>query len=425
MLKGPLARGSLFMILTTGATGGFGYFYWLIAARLVNAESVGYTAAAMSLATGISLVTNLGFGNYAVERLPSLEGTASWARLLARALWPAVLLTSLVGAVVQVLIADSLLHAHGSRLWIVLILTVAAAGLTFTSVLNFVFISARRADLGFVLGVSLGLGKLLSLALLIVADRSSMVLLAGWAASIVLSCGVGGLVLLPTMGHGRLMIPGLQRPSRSDLGRVLGHHMTSIGGMLTPYLLPLVVLYRLGPVQNAYFYITWMLGSIFFILSPSIAFALFAESSRDVGVLASETRHAFRLISAVLPVPILAAVLGGHLVLLLFGPGYAEQGYILLVILAVAAIPDAVSNVAITVLRVRGKLHWAAILNSAMGVMALGGAWLALPSMGISGAGFAWFGAQVVGSIAVAPLLLRMARRHAHDRRSTPDSARS
>lgn len=425
ILREPLARGSLFMILATAATGGFGYLYWLIAARLVNAETVGYTAAAMSLATGISLVTNLGFGGYAVERLPGLEGTASWARLLARAIWPAVLLTSFVGAVIQVLMVDSILHPQGTRIWIVLVLTVAAAGLTFASVLNFAFISGRRADLGFVLGISLGLGKLLSLALLIVANHSSMVLLTGWAASIVLSCAVGGLVLLPIMGHGKIEIPGMQMPSRSDLARILGHHLTSIGGMLTPYLLPLAVLYRLGPVQNAYFYVTWMLGSIFFLLSPSIAFALFAESSREVSVLASETRHAFRLISVVLPLPILAAVLGGRFVLLLFGPGYAEQGYVLLVILAVAAIPDAVNNVAVTVLRVRGKLHWSTILNGAMGIIALGGAWLALPSMGISGAGLAWFGAQILGSIAVSPMLLRMARSHAHDQRSTPEAPRS
>ena len=235
------------------------------------------------------------------------------------------------------------------------------------------------------------------------------IMLSGWTVALVLSCAIGICLLAPRVGHGRLGRPRVLRPTRSDLGRVLGHHVTSVGGIMTPYILPIIVVARLDAASNAYFYTSWMIGSVFFIISPAVSNSLFAEGSRSRAALAERTRRALRLLAILLPLPILAGVLLGRYILMIFG-AYAEHGYTLLVILAVSALPDALTNVAVAVLRIKGHLRRSSALNTGMGLVALAGAWAFLPVWGLEAAGIAWLTAQVLGAVTVTPMLLRTLR---------------
>jgi O-antigen/teichoic acid export membrane protein len=407
-LHEPMIRSSVVTMGGTVVSAGLGYLYWLIVARLAVTAQVGYASSAMSLVTGLSLVTNLGVCGFVVERMPGLEGRRAWARTLKRTLWPTALLSFAVTAAVEIVVVLSAVDPAQRGLQAILVASAAALGLTFVEILTVVFISARRAELAVLLGAVVGVAKVASLAVFLFGGAGVSSLLIGWAAAILLSCVVGALVLLPRAGLGRLGGPTLGRWAHADLRSVLGHHLTSVGGLMVPYLLPTLVVYRLDATRNAYFYATWMFGSIFFMISPSVESALFVEGVRDRLRLAANTRRAFRLLGLLMPVPILLGVFGGRYLLRVFGGDYARNGSVLLAILAIAAVPDAVTNIGAGVLRATGRLRWSALLNVAMGVISLGGAWFALPVMGITGAGVAWLAAQSVGSLAVAPMLCRL-----------------
>ena len=108
--------------------------------------------------------------------------------------------------------------------------------------------------------------------------------------------------------------------------------------------------------------------------------------------------------SALLIIPaILIMIAGGKIILRVFGASYAAAGYGLLIVLAISAIPDAVSNVAVAVCRVRSQLGYSAALNLGILIAALAGAWVLMPRLGIIGAGIAWGGAQLLGAIASLP----------------------
>lgn len=404
-LTDHLLRSSIFNFGSTVATAGLGFFYWLIAARTVKASVVGYAAGAMSLAAALSLLTCLGINNFLVERLPPLERSPQWGDFLAKCLWPATVLTAVLSTVAEVLFARSLLGASRHGHLLIVALVVAAAGLTFTNVLDKVFLSARRADLGLVLNSILGSTKLLSLAGALLIRPTVDSLLFAWSAGVVVTSLIAAFGLVPRLRQGRLVGPRWQRAPRSAIARVFGHHVTSLGAMMTPLLLPPLVVYRLSATDNAYFYSTWMLGSVFLIISPAIAASLFAEGARDLSSLPAAGRRALRLLGYLLPLPILVGVVGGHEILRIFGRQYADHGFLLLATLAISAIPDAVTNVAVPLLRLRGSLRWSATLNVGMGILALGGAWVAMPWFGIVGAGLAWLLAQTVGAVAVAPFL--------------------
>src|SRR5260370_891600 len=142
----------------------------------------------------------------------------------------------------------------------------------------------------------------------------------------------------------------LAGPRGAYLRRLLGQHLTCLGGAMTPLVMPVLVVARLGVTLNAYFYITWMMGAIFFTVSPSVSTALFAEGVRARTDLRSTVAKALRVISVMLVPAMIMMIIAGKFVLGMFGPPYAAAGYGLLVLLAISALPDAVSNVAVAVL---------------------------------------------------------------------------
>jgi hypothetical protein len=290
------------------------------------------------------------------------------------------------------------------------------------------FIAARRA--GGLLAVQglVSLFKVLLVVPLCAAGLGAPGLVVAWVASSVIGVAVGGLWLLPRLGLGarpgrtahRRRADRMHDAHRSDRARharpprrpgwktdylwhLVGQHLTSVGGQLTPLILPILVVLRLGTGPNAYFYITWMIGSVFFMVSPSISNALFAENVRARSGLRSTVVKAFRVISFLLLPTMVIMVAGGKLILGIFGPAYAGVGYWLLVLLAISAVPDAVSNVAVAVYRATNRLGYSAAINIGILIVTSASAWCLMPRFGLIGVGFAWLGAQLLGALVSIP----------------------
>jgi Na+-driven multidrug efflux pump len=173
------------------------------------------------------------------------------------------------------------------------------------------------------------------------------------------------------------------------------------------YVLPVLVTWRRSSAENAYSSVTWMSGGLLFMVSAAVSLALFAEGAHAPRAMAATVRAGIRIVVAVLAPAIAICVLAGGSLLALFGAAYARHGTVLLVVLAVAAVPDAITNLAVGAWRVQGRLVAATLLNLGMSALALTLAWLWLPRHGIAGAGVAWLIAQSMGSIAVLLTLRR------------------
>jgi O-antigen/teichoic acid export membrane protein len=275
---------------------------------------------------------------------------------------------------------------------------------TSSDLLDYTFIAERRTSLMLVRNGVSSLAKLLVLIpLAFLAPRSGPLdLAATWALSGLLGT-VAGVALCHYRVH-RLSWTGLSgaRAELVELARPsVMHHLISVGGLIPTYLLPMAVTARLGAQDNAYFYVTWMVGSAIFMISPAVSSALFAEGSHDTNGLRRTSNRSLMTTLGVIVLPAAALCLVGHLVLSVFGAGYAAAGYPLLIVLILSAFPDTVTNVAIATLRVRNMLAGAVLVNGSMAVISVAGAWLLTPRLGIIGAGEAWLGAQTVGALGV------------------------
>lgn len=428
-----LVRNSLYLMASTIVTAGLGYVFWTLAAHAFTSQEVGIGSAVISLCSTAALLTYLGSSAILVERLPASEYSSEWNTILIRV----CLVTAGVTAVATTVVVPMLLGSKDYRLFFgampsIILAVVGAAAWTLVNLLGAAFIAARHAGRFLSVQALVSTAKVLFVLLLAGAGAGATGIVAAWVASAVLGVVVGVVWFVPKMGLGHR--PGfhprrrataaadfrlhqhrrprhrraLALPTGSSLRHWLGQHLTSAGGGLTPLVLPVLVVLRLGVTQNAYFYITEMVGMAFFMVSPSVAGAVFAEGVRAHSDLRSVVTKALRVIFVMLAPAMAVMIVFGRLILGLFGVSYAAAGYGLLLLLAIAAVPDAVSNVAVVICRVTRRLGYSTALNLGIMVITLGGAWLLMPPLGIAGVGVAWLGAQTIGAIASLPVFTQL-----------------
>ena len=175
-----------------------------------------------------------------------------------------------------------------------------------------------------------------------------------------------------------------------------------VSARFPPLLFPVLVVAYLSASQNAYFYFTWSMAAIFFMISTSISQALFSEGTNASNLGPTVKRAVLLTLLCLVPVCGIAFIFAGPL-LGLFGHNYAVHGATLLRICAIAAFPDAVTNLYISVLQVSRRLLQAVALNLFMAVVSIGLALGLLRHFGIVSIGWAWLAGQASGvAIAIA-----------------------
>ena len=427
-----LVRNSLLMMTSTAATGLLGYLFWFAVARLFNSADVGTASAVISLCSTVALLIYLGPAAMLIERLHVYERSPAWTSFLRWTCVATAAVTALVAAVTIPLIEHS--RGYGSFFGspdAAVLAVIGAAACTVVNMYGSAFIAARRADGLLAVQGLVSLVKVLLVLPLFAIGLGAPGIVVAWVVSSLIGVALGAFWLLPRLGLGRpvpageaaeepagsdgsdAVAPGRQEPrSRAIAVRhLIGQHLTSVGGSVTPLVLPVLVAVRLGVVTNAYFYITWMIGSVFFVVSPSISNALFAESVRAGSGLQATVAKALRVTSVLLAPAMVVMVVGGKLILGIFGQAYVSAGYGLLILLAVSALPDAVSNIAVAVCRATNRLGYSVAINIGVLVTTVTCSWLLMPRLGLVGVGVSWLGAQLIAAIACIPAYLNLDRK--------------
>lgn len=399
-----LLRNSVYIMMTTALTAATGYLFWIIAARMYPAEDVGLASALVGVMMLAATLANLGIGPTLIQALPQRSSGQAWSLTLNAVIATGIIASLLTGTVAAVIlpVLSPKLAVVGHQAGFTTALIAGVPMLSLAALLDAMFTAERAA------------GKMLARTAAFAGMRIPLLvtpILLGylgalaicWAWILAAGCSVvAGALLIPRLRRSyRLETRGILAQMRAMLRTVAGHQLISLGAILPIYLLPVFVVARLSLEQNAYFYTTWQVGSLFFMVSPSVAVALLAEGAHAPTEIFQKARSSVLLIVVLLLAPMVFAGLGGPLILAMFGAKYALTGYPLLLILVASAIPDAITNVYVAALRVRRYLAAAACLNLGMAAMTMTLAWLLLPTLGIEGAGWAWLFAQSAGTLVV------------------------
>jgi O-antigen/teichoic acid export membrane protein len=389
---------SLYLVLNTGLQAAFGFMFWIVAAHLFSVGEVGRATALVSASSLIGSVTlfglNTGIGRY----LPDSHNPHA---LISCSL-TLVAACGAVGALLYILltpfIAPKLSFVEKSPA-----LTVGFALITSTNALNTltdsVFVASRRAKYStFTDGIVGGIGKVIFAFAL--AGAGTYGAFVASTMGVVLA-SVASLILIFTTMHSRL---DLKRPLHTlkPLLKFSGaNYIGNVFSMVPGLVVPVILLDRTGAESAAYFFVVFQIAQIVYAAAFALEQTFLAEGSRANADMRSLKRRSRRILVMLCVPAALSIVGGGRWLLLAFGRSYYQNGYISLVILALAAGPIAANYWFLTVLRLAGKLRAIVGINATYAVGTCLLAWVGAPH-GLSAVAVAWFGGALIAACVAA-----------------------
>jgi O-antigen/teichoic acid export membrane protein len=393
-----LARASGLILVTSIVTALLGFGYWVLAARSYQSSVVGTAAVSVSMMTLASLVSTLGTTAAPVQRIPLRTTSREWNLTVTVSL----LVSALAGAAAGVIGWAILLAVVSSpALRAPSYLAAIALGVAFTNlgmVLDSVWVVERLTHWRLLTNTLTSIAKIPLLVLPLSHMQGAAGIQWGWTASV----GLGvctGIILLIRRRHYRLVLGGLWPELYAMRRSMVGNHVMSVGASAPTYVVPVLVGALVSSSETAYFYAAWRIGSLFFLAASSVSNALFAEGARAA---ASAVRRAQRAILVVVPVLFAVTalmVLAGPALLSAYGAAYRARALGLLLLLIVAAVPDAITAVYRTVLRIGGQYVQGGVLMWGLALIQVALTWPLVLTFGITGAGVAWLIAETVGVV--------------------------
>lgn len=403
----PLARASSALIVTTALNAVLGLLYWVLAARLYSAHTVGAAAGAIS---AMMFVTSLGWlglqfvlirfvavaGDRAGRLIIGTYAGAGAAGLIAGVVFLVGFAASTGLGFVASTPATVAVFLAGSMAWIVFSLQdPALIGLRRSG-----WVPIENAAFG-----ALKAGLLAAAA----ASGSAWAIFGSWVgAAAVFAVVINVLIFRSVLP--RAPAPDGALPTRRGIVRfAAGQHAVAVLAAVPDMLVPLLVLGLLGPAANAHYYSAWTVGFSLRLLAVNIANALLSEAARAEHDLPALLRSAGKLAAGLLLPLTVIIVAGAPLIMAIFGEGYDEATG-LLRIFALSLLPFAIVTGILTIERVGQRTSLALLIAAVSTIATITVDIVLIPKLGVSGAGWGWLTGQLLAAATGVVVMVRRSR---------------
>ena len=185
-----------------------------------------------------------------------------------------------------------------------------------------------------------------------------------------------------------------------------GEYVASLAWQAANYFTPLLVIAQAGATANAHYYVAAQIAYTLFLVSSNVTDALVAEGDRAQDGLAHKVRRTSAQTALILVPGVAVTVLAARPIMSMFGSGYTGEAAFVLRLLALAAVPNAVSTVVIAVAHVRRRMSIVIAIQSVMSVLTLGLSWVLIGPYGVQGVAWAWLIAQVLSAVLAVGIAL-------------------
>lgn len=333
--------------------------------HLYSVRAVGLAAAALSATGLITTISQLGLNYSLVRFLPTSPRRTD----LINSVLTASTLVALAGAAIfLVLPAAHKLYALGGIAFAVAFLFATAMSAGNGQIFN-VFVADRAVGQTVRPNIVSSLTRVAAPAALLFLGVSGAYVAQGIVP--VLVDTVILTILLARRGH--KFRPTLSSDATRDLRRFsAGTYLAGLIGGAPLIVLPLVILARFGPSQNAYWYAAMAGASVLFGVPGLVSQALLAEAAHQPAKRrALVFRAAIMIVGVMLPVLVIA-YFAAPFGLALLGQHYAADGLATLRLLIIAAAMSSVNYITGTILYLAKKTFVIAAINTVDAVIVLG-----------------------------------------------------
>jgi O-antigen/teichoic acid export membrane protein len=403
--RSPQHRDGLALILSSAITSVLGLLFWLVAARLYDPVTVGVNSSLLAAMTLLGTIAQLNLGNALLRFVPVAgQGTR---RLVALCYLVAVAAAAVAGAVFALGApwwAPALVTAFGPA-ELLAFLAVATPVWTMFVMQDYVLPAIKRA-------AAVPAENLLFsvLKLVFLAGAAALGLWSGIAASWLAATAV--TVLAVTVWLVRVLprwdgvdrVPAASAPGVTvrDVATFVRADYAGVVFLLAAVFgLPLVVLARLGAEAAAVYNVVWPIAYALYLVVNGMGQSLVAHAAAEPYKLEAARRAMVGKALVILVPAVLACAVLAQPLLSLFGTHYAGTGSLLLVLLALSAIPNSVNWSVVWAARVRGDGRVLFCLPAAITVAVITGSWILMPAMGVLATGVAWLAVQSLAAVGV------------------------
>jgi O-antigen/teichoic acid export membrane protein len=366
-----LYRNSLFLMGSTFIVAISGFLYWLLAAHVYSTRSVGLVATIIAISNVVMVLSALGYDNSFIRFLPKAKNRDEQLDTGFTITALASLIVSSAYLVIIHLFVPKLSFVDGSIFWIALFLAYMVTWmLNFLN--NYPFIAYRITHIVF--GINTGMGFIRLVFLFLFKPLGLTGLFLSYAVAVFLAMIVTFYYMKKTMNyrfHLRINWPEFKRTQRY----ALLSYLSIVFLTLPAYILPTFVVSKLGASDAAYYYIVAVIIAALNVIPQATSQSLFAEGVWLRRKLNEQLVKAFKIIYLLTIPAVLVLVVGGSLILKMFGGGYQKSGYLLLVLLAISGLPKALSYMLSAILRVEHHVGRVALIYGIYALIILGGSY--------------------------------------------------
>jgi len=400
----PLYRNAYALIFSSATTSGFGLVYWILAARIYTTESVGLNSAVIAAMIFLANLSHFNLTN-ALNRFLPKAGRETGRIIIYFYLisLSAALVSSLIFIFAVEVWAPALSFLKTSP-YFILGFALATMSWCIFSLQDSAFVGLRRATWVPIENLIFALAKI-ALVVSFATLLPKFGIFASWTISVaVLILPVNLLIFLRLVPQHMKATAGRAEPVLPSgiVKFVAGDYFASLIGTASFILLPLIVLERSGASANAYYYMSWTIAYSFYLVSQNMGMSLITEAAADQTKLSIYSYRAFIQTVRLLAPAVAAMVIGAPYILSLFGKEYAAEGALLLRLLCLSALPNIVTSLYLSIVRVQRRMRALILALTSLCVLVLTLSYILLDLYGIAGIGLAW----LLSQIAVAAVLI-------------------
>jgi O-antigen/teichoic acid export membrane protein len=327
-----LTFNALSLMTATVATNALGLVFWTEAARIGSPRVVGHAAAAIAALTLLATISQLNLTNVFVRLLPSAGRLGR--RLIARGYLAVVTLSLAVGALyVFSGLGDGIVRG-GIATQVAFV--VAVPVLALFALQDSVLTAVRRAPWVAAENISFATGKLALLPALLLLPIGGGIVIS-WVVPAAVAVIVVSALLFSRVLRGLEHMEGTLPPRRRLMSFVAGEYVTAIWATAATQLMPLIVAWRLGPAQVAYFTLPWLISMGITLLLWNVASAVVVELAGAHDRSGELLQRTLLLWAGVVTGALVVCVFAAGPLLSLAGPSYAAHGAELLRLIGCSA----------------------------------------------------------------------------------------
>jgi len=393
-LKNSFYRNSLYIALGRFSDAGFGFLFWTLAAQLYSVGEVGIATALISSLGLVMTFSRLGFDTAIIRFMPSYDHS----KVFSTCLWITTGAVVVVGMIY--LAAIDLISPEISFIkdYAPLFLLFAIFN-SVTLISGNAYLSFRRANVKLVQNLIMGVRLPLLLPFTFLGSLGIFYAF-GFAY---LAAAVFALVI--TRSYVTLSPRVDWEFTRNTFNFSSFNYLANLFLNIPPYIIPILILNLLSPVDAALYYIAFAIGNLVLIIPNAMSTSFFVEGSHGFNLRKGVIRNLIATYAILIPA-VLLIIIFGDILLGLFGKEYLAA-FNLLRIIAASSLFVTIYNLFIPFQNIRLQFGGVVVVNLIWFVLLLGLSYIFLPLFGVIGGGYAWAITHIILDIVIITFVKR------------------